>query len=98
LVTSASGGATFSVSQLALALTFAFTSFYLMGLAAALDPQGRISAALNGTLLVGAGIGPGLAGRVVEWGAFAALGAVSVLVTALSAFLLLPMLRSLAGR
>jgi hypothetical protein len=40
LVASASGGVTFSVSQLALALTFAFTSPYLMGLAAALDRRG----------------------------------------------------------
>ena len=98
LVASASGGAIFSVGQLALALTYNFTSPYLMGLAAALDPQGRISAALSGALLVGAGIGPGLAGVVVEWGAFAALGAVSVLVTGASAVLLIPVLRSLHGR
>ena len=98
LVASASGGAAFSVGQLALALTFNFTSPYLMGLAAALDPQGRISAALSGALLVGAGIGPGLAGVVVEWGAFAALGGVSVLVTGISAVLLVPVLRSLHGR
>ena len=98
LVASASGGAAFSVGQLALALTFNFTSPYLMGLAAALDPQGRISAALSGALLVGAGIGPGLAGVVVEWGAFAALGAGSVLVTGISAALLVPVLRSLHGR
>jgi predicted MFS family arabinose efflux permease len=98
LVASASGGAAFSVGQLALALTFNFTSPYLMGLAAALDPQGRISAALSGALLIGAGIGPGLAGVVVEWGAFSALGGVSVLVTGMSAVLLLPVLRSLHGR
>lgn len=98
LVASASGGAIFSVGQLALALTFNFTSPYLMGLAAALDPQGRIAAGLSGALLVGAGIGPGLAGVVVEWGTFAALGGVSVLVTGLSAVLLLPVLRSMRRR
>jgi predicted MFS family arabinose efflux permease len=98
LVASASGGVAFSAGQLALALTFNFTSPYLMGLAAALDPQGRISAALSGALLVGAGIGPGLAGVVVEWGAFIALGGVSVLVTGISGVLLVPVLRSLHGR
>ncbi|MHC4986368.1 MAG: hypothetical protein ACYTFO_09475, partial [Planctomycetota bacterium] len=98
LVAGAGGGVAFSVGQLALALTFNFTSPYLMGLAAALDPQGRISAALSGALLVGAGIGPGLAGVVVEWGAFNALGGVSVLVTGMSAVLLVPVLRSLQGR
>lgn len=98
LVASASGGVAFSAGQLALALTFNFTSPYLMGLAAALDPQGRISAALSGALLVGAGIGPGLAGVVVEWGAFIALGGVCVLVTGISGVLLFPVLRSLHGR
>jgi predicted MFS family arabinose efflux permease len=61
-------------ATLGYALAFFFVQPYLVGTAAFLDPQGRVVAAYAGVVLIGAGVGPGLGGVLVEWHSYPALG------------------------
>lgn len=55
-------------------IAYLFMVPYVMGTAAALDPQGRWAAATVGAATVGAALGPGIAGRVVATAGYTALG------------------------
>ncbi|MFQ5699136.1 MAG: hypothetical protein ACE5IL_12725 [Myxococcota bacterium] len=63
---------------------------FLMGAAAGLDRQGRWSAAAAGAMAIGAAVGPGLAGWLVEGWDYAALGWVSLLSAGISTLAALP--------
>ncbi|HEY5658079.1 MAG TPA: MFS transporter, partial [Myxococcota bacterium] len=61
-IASARSPVQYVVGHTALAIAFVFQWIYLQGLAAALDPAGRVAAALAGAILVGGALGPAVGG------------------------------------
>ena len=68
------------------AATF-FTAPYIFGIAAELDPQGRVIAACGGCLLLGASLGPVIAGTLMDLGGYNAV-AIFIGVAMLAAMVL----------
>jgi predicted MFS family arabinose efflux permease len=69
----AQDSAVYVAGVLAYAVSFFFVQPYLIGTAAAADSRGRVAAAFGGVVLLGGGIGPGLAGTLIGWSSYAAL-------------------------
>ena len=61
---------------------------YLLGLSASLDRQGRWTAAAGAASMLGAALGPALAGTALEWGGNDLFGAFVIVCTAVAASLL----------
>ena len=61
-----------------------FTHTFAFGLLAELDPSGRAVAATPAMLMIGSGLGPILGGTLVKFYGYPAIGAVAVLVAAMS--------------
>lgn len=61
-----------------------FTHTFAFGLLAKLDPSGRAVAATPAMLMIGSGLGPILGGTLVKFYGYPAIGAVAVLVAAMS--------------
>ena len=72
----------YAAAQFAYSTIYVFAAPYFLGVAAALDPVGRLPAAVSGATLVGGATGPVLAGQMVSGEGFALLG-VGVLVVSL---------------
>lgn len=89
LITAEPTVARFVSGQVFFALFYFFVSPYIMGLAADLDPRGRVASALSGALLIGAGMGPALGGFIVENASFATLGGVGIALTILPGLILI---------
>jgi predicted MFS family arabinose efflux permease len=89
LVTGGARAEAFAAGQVVFAFFYFFVSPYVMGVAAALDPHGRVASALSGGLLVGAGLGPAAGGVLVERFDFVTLGVAGTLLVGLSGLLLL---------
>ena len=64
-----------------------FTVPYMFGLAADLDPKGRVLAAAGGAMLFGGSVGPGVGGVLISWGGYPILGGFILVVMSI-AFLL----------
>lgn len=65
----AASGATYAAAQVGWGLAFYFTVPYIMGLAASLDRQGRWTVTVGALMMLGAAIGPLMAGSAIEnWG------------------------------
>lgn len=65
----AASGTTYAVAQIGWGLAFYFTAPYMMGLAASLDRQGRWTVTAGALMMLGAAIGPLVAGSAIEnWG------------------------------
>jgi MFS family permease len=65
----AASGATYAVAQIGWGLAFYFTAPYMLGLAASLDRQGRWTVAAGAMMMLGAAMGPLMAGSAIEiWG------------------------------
>lgn len=77
----------------ALAIAFVFQWVYLQGLAAAMDPAGRVAATLAGAILVGGALGPAVGGQLAEWGGYPAIGAFALAAAALALILVMPVAR-----
>jgi hypothetical protein len=68
--------AQFVLAQVLWGLGYFVTLPYVMGTAAALDSEGRWTAAAAGVSTIGAGVAPGMAGFVVENAGYPTLGMV----------------------
>ena len=77
----------------ALAIAFVFQWIYLQGLAAAMDPAGRVAATLAASILVGGALGPAVGGQLAEWGGYPAIGAFALAAAALALILVVPVAR-----
>jgi MFS family permease len=65
----ATSGVIYAVAQVGWGLAYYFTLPYIMGLAASLDRQGRWTVSVGAMLVLGAAIGPLVAGSAIEsWG------------------------------
>jgi MFS family permease len=65
----ADSGTTYAVAQVGWGLAFYFTAPYILGLAASLDRQGRWTVTVGALMMLGAAIGPLMAGSAIEiWG------------------------------
>ena len=65
----AASGTTYAVAQVGWGLAFYFTAPYMLGLAASLDRQGRWTVTAGALMMLGAAIGPLMAGSAIEhWG------------------------------
>ena len=65
----ATSGVIYAVAQVGWGLAYYFTVPYIMGLAASLDRQGRWTVSVGAMLVLGAAIGPLVAGSAIEsWG------------------------------
>jgi MFS family permease len=65
----ASSGTTYAVAQVGWGLAFYFTAPYMLGLAASLDRQGRWTVSAGAMMMLGAAMGPLMAGSAIEsWG------------------------------
>jgi len=83
----------YAAGHAALAIAFVFQWIYLQGLAAALDPAGRVAALLAGSILVGGALGPAVGGQLTEWGGYPAIGAFALAAAALALILVVPVAR-----
>ena len=72
-----------------------FTMSYLMGMAASADHQGRVIAASAGAMMMGNAIAPIIAGQLIDWRGFPALGWANILAVALTATLAVLVLKKL---
>jgi predicted MFS family arabinose efflux permease len=95
LIASARSPLQYVAGHTALAIAFAFQWIYLQGLAAAMDPAGRVAAALAGATLVGGALGPAVGGQLAWWGGYPALGALALAAAALALALVLPVAQQL---
>jgi len=77
----------------ALAIAFVFQWIYLQGLAAAMDPAGRVAAMLAASILVGGALGPAVGGQLAEWGGYPAIGAFALAAAVLALILVVPVAR-----
>jgi predicted MFS family arabinose efflux permease len=82
----------FVLADAAWALCFYFSTPYLLGTLAALDPRGRWNAAGAGVAAIGAAVGPVVAGALVARASYEALGGLVIGCGAVSIALLLPVL------
>ncbi len=64
----------FTICQVGYHMALFFTVPYLFGMAAQLDPQGRLMAVAGGSLTLGGACGPGIGGVLIAWGGYKALG------------------------
>ena len=90
LLAHATSPAVYTGMQLGYAVGYFFVTPYVMGIAAALDAEGRVAAALGGLMLVGAGIGPAAAGVFVESSGIGAVGWLVVAAVAVTLALVIP--------
>ncbi len=74
---------------------FLFTSPYVLGAAAALDPQGRLAAAAIGYQLIAYGMGPVIFGLVARDASYAATGWPGFAACLVAAVLFVPIIRNL---
>jgi predicted MFS family arabinose efflux permease len=79
-------------------VAYLFMVPYVLGVAAALDRQGRWAAAAVGAATVGAALGPGIAGPVVDGGGYATLGWLAFAASVLAAAAITPVGRGLDRR
>jgi predicted MFS family arabinose efflux permease len=79
-------------------VAYLFMVPYVLGVAAALDRQGRWAAAAVGAATIGAALGPGVAGPVVDAGGYDALGWVAFTASVLAAAAVTPVGRGLDRR
>jgi MFS family permease len=70
-----------------------FQWIYLQGLAAAMDPAGRVAAMLAGSILVGGALGPAVGGQLAAWGGYPAIGGFALAAAALALILVMPVAR-----
>jgi predicted MFS family arabinose efflux permease len=70
--------------QLMLSLSFWFAITYTLGLGAAIDPGGSVSASLGGVILLGSSVGPWIGGAVIKDQGYAALGLTCAILSALA--------------
>ena len=89
-LTNASASPLFVTGMLGWGFSLGFLLPYLMGTGAALDPLGRISAAIGGTQLIGAAIGPAIGGFCLTWSSYRVLGLFALACCALSALAIIP--------
>ncbi len=75
----------FGAVQIVYGFSYFVAMTYLMSAGARLDPTGRVSAAVGGVWLVGAGLGPALGGWAIERLGPAGLGGAAAALLALSA-------------
>jgi MFS family permease len=66
------------IAQFVFGVAYMFSLPFFMGAAAALDPLGRVAAALGAASLIAAAAGPGVGGVVVTWGSYPTLGWVAL--------------------
>jgi len=85
----------YQASQIAWGLAFYVALPYVMGLAAALDRQGRWTVAAGGVAILGSALGPAAAGLTLQHGGTTGLGWVSVVCVGLALALLVPVSWSL---
>ena len=76
-----------------LAVAFVIQWSYLQGLAAAMDPAGRVASILASSLFVGGALGPAVGGQLVEWGGYLAIGGLPLAAAALALILVVPVAR-----
>jgi predicted MFS family arabinose efflux permease len=69
---------------------------YVFGIAAEIDPVGRLVTAVGGVYLIGAAIAASIGGYVVQYGGFAAVGTLSLALCSVGALTCLPLSRVLA--
>jgi MFS family permease len=93
LIASARSPVQYIAGHTALAMAFVFQWIYLQGLAAALDPAGRVAALLAGSILVGGALGPAVGGQLAEWGGYPAIGAFALAAAVLALILVVPLAR-----
>jgi MFS family permease len=93
LIASARSPVQYVVGHTSLAMAFVFQWIYLQGLAAAMDPAGRIAAMLAAAILVGGALGPAVGGQLAEWGGYLAIGAFALAAAALALILVVPVAR-----
>jgi predicted MFS family arabinose efflux permease len=93
LIASARNPVQYAVGHTALAMAFVFQWVYLQGLAAAMDPAGRVAAMLAGAILVGGALGPAVGGQLTEWGGYLAIGAFALAAASLALILVVPVAR-----
>lgn len=74
IISQTSNSLVFTVCQISYHLGLFFTVPYLFGMAAKLDPKGRLMAVGGGALVLGGATGPGAAGLLISWGGYYALG------------------------
>ncbi len=70
--------------QLMLSLSFWLAITYTLGLGAAIDPGGSVSASLGGVILLGSAVGPWIGGAVIKDQGYAALGLTCAILSALA--------------
>ena len=70
--------------QLMLTLSFYFAITYTLGLGAAIDPGGSVSASLGGVILLGGSVGPWIGGTIIKEQGYAALGLTCAILLALA--------------
>ncbi len=74
IITQTDSGAVFVFCQIVYHMFLFFTVPYLFGICAEMDPQGRLLAVGGGALTFGGALGPAIAGVLIEWNGYAALG------------------------
>lgn len=75
MISQTDSSAVFTFCQIAYHMALFFTVPYLFGMIAELDPKGRLLAVGGGALTMGGSIGPAVAGVLITWGGYRALGA-----------------------
>jgi predicted MFS family arabinose efflux permease len=95
LLVNAASPAAYQAAQIAWGFAFYVAMPYVMGLAAALDRQGRWTVAAGGVSILGAALGPAAAGLAMQYGGFSGLGWLSVVCIALALLLFVPVSWSL---
>ncbi len=70
--------------QLMLSLNFWFAITYTLGLGAAIDPGGSVSASLGGVILLGSSVGPWIGGAIIKDQGYGALGLACAILYALA--------------
>jgi hypothetical protein len=93
LVLGAQGAPLYIIGMLAFGLMQMALNSYFFGLASALDPEGRVAAALQGYSLIPYALGAGLFGSLARNGDLTFLALPAVVINVIAALILLPMLR-----
>ena len=70
--------------QFMLTLSFYFAITYTLGLGAAIDPGGSVSASLGGVILLGGSVGPWIGGMIIKDQGYTALGLACAIFLALA--------------
>ncbi len=74
MISQTNSATVFTICQITYHMALFFTVPYLFGMAAQLDPQGRLMAVAGGSLTLGGACGPGIGGILITWAGYKALG------------------------